>query len=132
MTLVKMREKYTISRSRNFFLFLHDAFDNFIRVFLQDFFPVLCPVTTPGLVDLEEPDCIIRPKLLHQYIEAFLLNLMPCFRAHNFPSFNQITGFSICTCMSRCDLKKCYQAVICGEEHSPAPFGTGNMQSTDE
>src|SRR5208337_4683188 len=99
------KKRYSNSRSRNLLPSLHDAFDNFIRVFFQDFFPVLCPVTASGLVDLEEPDCIIRPKFLHQYVEAFLLDLMQCFGAHHFPSFNLVTGFSICTCMFRCDLK---------------------------
>jgi hypothetical protein len=42
-------EKNTNLRSGNFLPSVHDAFDDFIRVFLKDFFPVLCPVTAAGL-----------------------------------------------------------------------------------
>jgi hypothetical protein len=53
----------------NFLSSLHDASDNVIRVLLQDFFPVLCPATASGLINLEEADRIVRAKLLYQYIK---------------------------------------------------------------
>ena len=33
-------------------------------------------LATSGFIDLEEPDCVIRAKILHQYIETFLLDLV--------------------------------------------------------
>jgi len=62
--------------SRDFLPSVHDAFDDFIRVFLKDFFPVLRPVPAAGLINLEEPDCIIRPEFLHQYVKPILLDLV--------------------------------------------------------
>ncbi len=62
---------------------------SFSRIFFRSFVQSPLPVS----IDLEEPDCIIRPKLLHQYVKAFLLDLTQCFGAHTFSHNDPMNEF---------------------------------------
>ena len=60
----------------NFFPSCHNTPDYYIRVFLKDLFPILCPVAAARFINPGEPDRIVRPKFLNQYFKSFLLDLV--------------------------------------------------------